>query len=250
MTRLAGKTAFITGGSRGVGRAIAVEFAREGANVAITYVSNAEAAKEVVVEIESFGRRGLALKADVAVRNEVEQLIEYINAKLGPIDILVNNAGITRPAMLWKMTDEQWNAVVDVHLKGSFHCIQAVSKIMMERKCGKIINVTSTAGLVGTIGQLNYSAAKGGVIAMTKSAARELAGKRINVNCISLGVVETDMTRKLQEDSKLREIYEERILLGRFAKTDDVVPVFLFLASGDSDYMTGQVLNVDGGTVL
>jgi 3-oxoacyl-[acyl-carrier protein] reductase len=250
MGRLEGKAAIVTGGTRGVGKAIALAYAREGADVAINYTSTEDAASAIVKEMEKIGRRGLSFKADVADIWQVRKMVDRVIGTFGRVDILVNNAGISQPAMLHKMTEEQWDRVVDVHLKGSFNMIQAVSGPMMERESGKIINVTSTAGLVGTVGQINYSAAKGGIVAMTKSAARELARKKINVNCISLGVVETDMTQKLQEDPKLRKIYEDRILLGRFARTEDVIPVFVFLASSDSDYMTGQVLSVDGGTVL
>ncbi len=250
MGRLEGKTAIVTGGTRGVGKAVALAFAGEGANVAINYTRSEDAALAIVEEMEKMGRKGLSFKVDVADNGEVKEMVNKVVEEFGHVDILVNNAGISRPAMLHKMTEEQWDRVIDVHLKGSFNAIQAVSKNMMERKSGKIINVTSTAGLVGTIGQVNYSAAKGGIVIMTKSAARELARKKINVNCISLGVVETDMTKKLQEDPKLRQVYEGRILLGRFARTEDVTPVFVFLASSDSDYITGQVLSVDGGTVL
>ncbi len=250
MGKLEGKAAIVTGGTRGIGKAVALAFAREGANVAINYTRSEDAAVAVVAEMNQMGRKGLSFKVDVANGKEVKEMADRVVKEFGQVDILVNNAGISQPAMLYKMTEEQWDRVVDVHLKGTFNAIQAVSHSMMERQSGKIINVTSTAGLVGTIGQINYSAAKGGVITMTKSAARELARKKINVNCISLGVVETDMTQKLQEDPKLREIYEGRILLGRFGRTEDVTPAFVFLASNDSDYITGQVLSVDGGTVL
>jgi len=250
MGKLDGKNAIVTGGTRGVGKAVALAFAAEGANVAINYTQSEAAAVAIVDEIKKMGRKGLAFKVDVADHDQVKVMVEKVIEEFGSVDILVNNAGISQPAMLHKMTELQWDRVVDVHMKGTFNAIQAVSISMMEREYGKIINVTSTAGLVGTVGQINYSAAKGGVVLVTKSAARELARKKINVNCISLGVVETDMTKKLQEDPKLRKIYEDRILLGRFAKLEDVTPFFLFLASRDSDYMTGQVLHVDGGTVL
>ena len=250
MARLEGKTAIVTGGTRGVGKAVALAFAQEGANVAINYTRSEDAARAIVKEIESMGRKGLSFKVDVADTKSVKEMVGAVIDQTGQVDILVNNAGISKPAMLHKMTEEQWDRVVDVHLKGTFNAIQAVSKNMMDRGSGKIINVTSTAGLVGTIGQVNYSAAKGGIVILTKSCARELARKKINVNCISLGVVETDMTKKLQEDPKLRKIYEDRILLGRFATTGDITPVFVFLASAESDYITGQILSVDGGTVL
>ncbi len=250
MGKLEGKAAIVTGGTRGIGKAVALAFAREGANVAINYTRSEDAAVAVVAEMNQMGRKGLSFKVDVANGKEVKEMADRVIKEFGQVDILVNNAGISQPAMLYKMTEEQWDRVVAVHLKGTFNAIQCVSHAMMERQSGKIINVTSTAGLVGTIGQINYSAAKGGVITMTKSAARELARKKINVNCISLGVVETDMTLTLQEDPKLREVYEGGILLGRFGRTEDVTPAFVFLASNDSDYITGQVLSVDGGTVL
>ena len=250
MGKLDGKVAIVTGGTRGIGKAVALAYAGEGADVAINYTRSADAAVAIVDQIEKMGRKGLAFKVDVASGKEVKDMVDQVVKELGRVDILVNNAGISQPAMLYKMTEEQWDRVVDVHMKGTFNAIQAVSHPMMAQESGKIINVTSTAGLVGTIGQINYSAAKGGIVIITKSAARELARKKINVNCISLGVVETDMTKKLQEDQKLREIYESRILLGRYGKTEDVTPAFVFLASSDSDYITGQVLSVDGGTVL
>ena len=250
MGKLEGKSAIVTGGARGVGRAVALAFAREGANVAINYTKSEEAARGVLDEIKKIGRDGLSFRVDVGNHQDVRAMVDEVLNKFGQVDILVNNAGITKPAMLHKMTEEQWDQVVDVHLKGAFNAIQAVSRNMMDRGSGKIINVTSTAGLVGTIGQVNYSAAKGGVVILTKSCARELARNKINVNCISLGVVETDMTKTLQGDPKLRKIYEDRILLGQFAKTEDITPAFVFFASRDSDYITGQVLSVDGGTVL
>jgi 3-oxoacyl-[acyl-carrier protein] reductase len=245
--KLEGKAAVVTGGGRGVGRAIALGFASEGANVVVNYVSNPKTASEVVASIKGLGRRGVAVQADVATKQGAESVIEAAVNEFGTIDILVNNAGFTRPAMLHKMTEEEWDAVVDLHLKGPWLCIQAASKYMMEQKKGFIINVTSVAGLVGTVGQINYSAAKGGVITLTKSAARELARYSINVNCISLGIVATDMTEKIRTDPKLSEIYMGRILLRRFAEADDIAPAFVFLASDDARYITGQVLCVDGG---
>lgn len=250
MGQLDGKSAIVTGGSRGVGRAVALAFAREGANVAVNYSRSRTEAEQVVEEIRSMSRKALCLPVDVADSTQVKELVAAAAEAFGRVDILVNNAGITRPAMLHKMTDEQWDEVVDVHLKGTFNGIREVAPLMSAQKSGKIINVTSTAGLTGTIGQVNYSAAKGGIVALTKSAARELGRNQVNVNCISLGVVETDMTKKLQEDPKLREIYEARIVLGRFAKTGDVTPAFVFLASDGAGYITGQTLSVDGGTVL
>jgi 3-oxoacyl-[acyl-carrier protein] reductase len=244
---LANKTAVVTGSSRGVGRAVALGFAAEGANVIINYTSNQDAANEVVDIITGMGRRAVAVKADVARKDEVEFLFGKALDAFGKIDVLVNNAGFTRPALMLKMTEEQWDQVVDIHMKGAFLCAQAAGKHMKEQQSGKIINVTSVAGLVGTVGQINYSAAKGGIISMTKSMARELARYNVCVNVISLGIVATDMTEKIRTDEKLKEIYMNRILLKRFAEPEDISPAFVFLASDASNYITGQLLCVDGG---
>lgn len=247
MGRLEGKAAIVTGGGRGVGRAICLAYAREGANVIVNYASKDQPAQEVVEMVQKMGRKAVAVKGNVAVKVDVERIVQTAIDQFGRIDILVNNAGATRTGMLYKMTEEQWDEVVDIHLKGPFLCTQAVSKYMMEKKQGKIINVTSVAGLVGTKGQINYSAAKGGVIALTKSAARELADYGIMVNVILLGIVATDMSEKIRSDPKLQEIYMRRILLGRFAAPEEVVPAFVFFASDESNYITGQLLCVDGG---
>ncbi|RLA99722.1 MAG: 3-oxoacyl-ACP reductase [Deltaproteobacteria bacterium] len=245
--KLEGKVAVVTGGSRGVGRAISIAFAQEGADVVVNYATRPQAAEEVVKEIEGLGRRAVAVGADVATTEGAERVVGAAVENFGRIDVLVNNAGFTRPAMLHKMTEEQWDAVLGIHLKAPWLCIKAASKYMMEQKSGSIINVTSVAGIVGTVGQINYSAAKGGVIALTKSAARELARYGIRVNCISLGIVETDMTEKIRTDPKLAEIYMGRILLKRFATPEEVAAAFVFFASEDSRYITGQLLSVDGG---
>jgi 3-oxoacyl-[acyl-carrier protein] reductase len=245
--RLDGRKAIVTGGGRGIGRAVSLAFGREGADLVINYVRNDEAAKEVVSELKDMGCDALAVKADVALKKDAERLIGTCLDRFGRIDILVNNAGISNPAMLHKMTEDQWDEVVDIHLKGAFLCTQAASRHFMEQSYGKIINVTSVAGIVGTTGQINYAAAKGGLISFTKSCARELARYHVTANVISLGIVLTDMTRKLQEDAKLREIYMRRILLNRFAGPQDIAPAFIFLASDESNYITGQLLCVDGG---
>ncbi len=245
--RLKDKNTLVTGSSRGVGRAIAIGFAQEGANVLINYTSNEKAANEVVDIIQSMGRKAIAVKADVAQKSDVNMLVDATVEAFGSIDVLVNNAGFTRPALMLKMSEDQWDQVVDIHLKGAFLCSQAAALHMKEQKSGKIINVTSVAGLVGTVGQINYSAAKGGILSMTKSIARELARYNICANVISLGIVATDMTEKIRTDEKLKEIYMNRILLKRFAEPDDISPAFSFLASDDSSYITGQLLCVDGG---
>jgi 3-oxoacyl-[acyl-carrier protein] reductase len=237
----------VTGSSRGVGRAVALGFAKQGANVIVNYTSNENAANEVVAAIQSMGVKAISVKADVAQKSEAEILVNSAIDAFGRLDILVNNAGFTRPAMMIKMTEDQWDQVVDIHLKGAFLCAQAAGLHMKGQKSGKIINVTSVAGIVGTVGQINYSAAKGGIISMTKSIARELARYNVCANVISLGIVATDMTEKIRSDEKLKEIYMNRILLKRFAEADDIAPAFVFLASDESNYITGQLLCVDGG---
>jgi 3-oxoacyl-[acyl-carrier protein] reductase len=245
--KLEDKIALVTGSSRGVGKAVAIGYAQEGAKVVVNYTSNEKAAIEVVETIEKIGSRAIAIKADVAKKVDAERLVQAGIDEFGGLDILVNNAGFGRPAMMLKMEEDQWDSVVDIHLKGAFLCAQAAGRHMKEKKSGRIINVTSVAGLVGTVGQINYSAAKGGVISMTKSMARELARYNICVNVISLGIVATDMTEKIRTDEKLREIYMNRVLLKRFAEAEDIAPPFTFLASDDSSYITGQLLCVDGG---
>jgi len=245
--RLQDKVAVVTGSSRGVGRAVASAFGREGAKVVVNYTSNEAAANEVVQTVETAGSEATAFRADVAKKAEAESLVRHAVERFGRLDILVNNAGFGRPAMMLKMTEAQWDEVVDIHLKGTFLCSQAAAVHMKEQNAGKIINVMSVAGLVGTVGQINYSAAKGGVLSMTKSMARELARYNICANVISLGIVATDMTEKIRSDEKLRDIYMNRILLKRFGEPEDIAPAFVFMASDESNYITGQLLCVDGG---
>ncbi len=245
--RLKGKVALVTGSSRGVGRAIALAYAREGASVVINYTANQAAGEEVITAIKEMGEKAVLVKADVSKAADAEALVQKGIDEFGGIDILVNNAGLSRPAMLLKMTEDQWDQVVDIHLKGAFLCTQFAARNMKEQNKGKIINVTSVAGIVGTVGQINYSAAKGGLLSFTKSAARELARYNVCVNVICLGIVATDMTEKIRTDEKLKEIYMNRILLKRFAEPDDISPAFVFLSSDESDYITGQLLCVDGG---
>lgn len=245
--RLSGKCAVVTGAGRGIGRAVALAFAREGANVLVNYSSSEAAAREVQQRIEAIGRKAVLYKADVSRREEAMGMVSAAHEVFGSVDILVNNAGVTRPAMLLKMSEEDWDRVLDVHLKGAFFCTQAAGIYMKEQQSGKIINVTSVAGMVGTVGQINYSAAKGGIISFTKSTARELARFNVCANVISPGIVTTDMTEKICTDEKLRDIYMNRILLKRFAEPEDVTPTFVFLASDEANYITGQVICVDGG---
>ena len=250
--KLNNKVAIVTGSNRGIGKGLAEAFAKAGASVVVNYPSNQsdifrEEACEVVENIKASGSEAIAVEADVVIKAEVENLVSKAVEEFGKIDVLVNNAGFIRPAMMLKMTEDEWDQVVDIHLKAPFLCSQAAARVMKEQKSGKIINVTSVAGIMGTVGQVNYSAAKGGILSMTKSQARELARYNICVNAVSLGVVATDMTLKIRTDEKLKETYMNRILLGRFAETKDISPAFIFLASDESNYMTGQLLCVDGG---
>jgi 3-oxoacyl-[acyl-carrier protein] reductase len=245
--KLEGKNAVVTGGGRGVGRALCVAFAKEGANVVVNYAGNEKAAKEVVGMVEALGRKAVAVQGDVAKWEDAQKIIDACVQTFGAIHVLINNAGISKPAMLHKLTDELWDEVVNVQMKGPWHCIKAASKYFMEQKYGRIVNVTSVAGIVGTTGQIHYAAAKGGVVTLTKSAARELARYNVTANVISLGIVTTEMSSNLQKDEKLKEIYLRRILLNKYAEPEDVAPAFVFLASDDARYITGQLLCVDGG---
>ncbi len=247
--RLEGKSAIVTGSGRGIGRAVAIKFAQEGADVVVNYTQRPDTANETAREIEKLGRQAVVVKADVSKKEDVDNMVKTALEGLGKIDILVNNAGISKPAMLYKMTEEEWDKVVDIHLKGAFLCTRAIANHMRERKYGKIINVISTAGVYGTVGQINYASAKAGLIGFTKSASRELGRYGINVNCIQIGVIETEMTEKIRSDPKLRELYMGRIQLQRFGTVDDVSPLFVFLASDESSYITAQVIGVDGGYV-
>ena len=245
--RLAGKKAIVTGSSRGVGASVALAYGRQGADVVVNYTSSEGPANEVVAKIKAMGQNAVAVKADAASAKDCQALVDAAVNDLGGLDIVVNNAGFTRPAMLHKMNEEQWDAVLGIHLKAVWLMTKAAHPHMKAAGGGKIINVTSVAGVVGTIGQVNYSAAKGGVISLTKSIAREMSRFNVCCNVISLGIVATDMTEKIRTDEKLKEIYMNRILLRRFAEADDITPSFVFLASDEANYVTGQLLCVDGG---
>ena len=245
--RLSGKKAIVTGSSRGIGAAVALAYARQGADVVVNYSSSEGPAKDLVKQMHDMGRKAVAVKSDVAQEADCQALVDAAMNDLGGLDIIVNNAGFTRPAMLHKMTGEQWDQVLGIHLKAVWMMSKAAQPIFKAQKGGRIINVTSVAGVVGTVGQANYSAAKGGVISLTKSIAREMAHFNVCCNVISLGIVATDMTEKIRTDEKLRDIYMNRILLKRFAEADDITPAFVFLASDEANYITGQLICVDGG---
>ena len=246
--QLKDKVAIVTGAAQGIGAAVAREFAREGAKVAVVDLA-AERAEEVAAQLRTQGHDAIGIGCNVAKRVEVDAMVEALHARFGRVDILVNNAGIIRPAMLHKMTEAQWDEVLAVHLTGSFNCLQAVAPHMMERRYGRIVNVTSTAGVLGTIGQINYSAAKAGILGLTMSAARELARHGITVNAIAPGAA-TPMTEMIRTDERFKEKYLDRIPLGRWAEPDEIAPVFVFFASDASAYVTGQVLAADGGMTI
>jgi len=246
--QLKGKTAVVTGGSRGIGRAIALELASCGANVVVNYTRNSKAADEVVAEIEAMGSSGMAVKADVSIASEVENLVNEVLKTFGSIDILVNNAGITRDNLIIRMTEKEFDEVINTNLKGTFICTKAVSRVMIKQKSGKIINVSSVVGIVGNAGQSNYAAAKAGLIGFTKSMAKELAKRGINVNAVAPGFIQTDMTSVLPDNVK--EEFLKSIPLMRIGKPEDIAKTVLFLASEYSDYITGQVINIDGGMVM
>ena len=245
---LDGKTALVTGASRGIGRAIALCLAAEGARVAINYAGNVRAAEEVKTAIEAAGGTAILCQADIADSSAVEAMVANVVKAFGTIDILVNNAGITRDALLMRMKDEDFTKVLNTNLKGVFYCTKAVSKLMMKKRSGRIVNMASVVGLVGNAGQTNYAAAKAGVIGFSKSAAKELASRGITVNVVAPGFIGTDMTAGLPESVKEKMLTD--IPLGRMGEAEDVANAVLFLASDQASYITGQVVNVDGGMVM
>lgn len=243
--KLTGKVALITGGAKGIGRAIAMRLAEEGAAALINYAGSEKKAKETKADIEAAGGRAEIYQCDVSDFAAVKIMTENILSKYQKIDILVNNAGITRDNLLMKMSEEEFDAVINTNLKGCFHCMQAVSRHMIKARYGRIINISSVSGVAGNIGQVNYSASKAGIIGMTKSAAREMASRNITVNAIAPGFIVTDMTAVLSD--KIKESMTEIIPMKRFGTAEDIAQTALFLASEGAAYITGQVIGVNGG---
>ena len=245
---LKGKVALITGATRGIGKAIALKFAENGADIALNYRSENEALKTLVRELEDKGVKVLPVQGDVSILEDANRIVKETVEGLGKLDILVNNAGITKDGLMVRMKEEDFDSVINTNLKGTFNTMKATSSIMMKKRIGKIINISSVVGLVGNAGQSNYSASKAGIIGLTKSVARELGGRGINVNAIAPGFIQTDMTGVLPD--KLKESMESSIPLKKLGNPEDVANLALFLGSNLSDYITGQVIAVDGGMTM
>lgn len=242
------KVALVTGAARGIGRAIAIKLAGNGYDVIVNYNGSIEKANETVEECKKLGSNSKAYKCDVSDYNAVEQMVKDIIAEYGKIDCLVNNAGITKDTLLLRMTEEDFDKVIDINLKGAFNCLKHVSKYMIKARSGKIISLSSVVGVSGNAGQVNYSASKAGIIGMTKSAAKELAARGITVNAIAPGYIETDMTNVLSDDVK--DGIKKSIPLSRLGQPEDIANAVNFLASDDASYITGQVLHVCGGMLM
>lgn len=248
MTALTGKTAIITGASRGIGAEIAMKFAEAGAKIVVNYSGSQDKAEAVVAAIQANGGEAIAVKANVSDAEAVKAMIDETMASFGSIDILVNNAGITRDNLMMRMKDDEWDDVINTNLKGVFICTKAVTRQMMKQRSGRIVNIASIVGVMGNAGQANYVAAKAGVIGLTKTTARELASRNITANAVAPGFITTDMTDKLSED--IQKTMLGQIPLGRFGKPEEVAKAALFLASDEASYMTGQTLHLDGGMVM
>jgi 3-oxoacyl-[acyl-carrier protein] reductase len=245
--KLEGKVAVVTGAARGIGKAIVFALAREGVNPVIVDVDEQEAIK-TANEINSMGRNSVAFKVDVSSFSQVEEMMAKVTEKYNRIDIMVNNAGITRDALLIRMKEEDWDKVLSINLKGTFNCMRAVSAIMLKQRSGKIVNIASIIGMIGNAGQANYAASKAGVIALTKTAAKELASRGINVNAVAPGFIDTAMTQVLNEEYRKKLLGD--IPLNRLGNPEDIAKLVLFLAGDDSSYITGQVIRIDGGMAM
>lgn len=246
--KLAGKSVLITGASRGIGREIALEMARQGADVAVNYSGSEAKANETVDEIKALGQDAFAIQCDVSNSESVSNMVKETIDRFGKLDILVNNAGITKDNLLMRMKEQEWDDVININLKGVFLCTKAVTRQMMKQRQGRIINIASIVGVSGNAGQANYVAAKSGVIGLTKTTAKELSSRNITVNAVAPGFITTDMTDKLSEEVKAEML--KQIPLARFGEPKDIANVTVFLASDESSYMTGQTLHVDGGMVM
>ena len=245
---LKGKNVIVTGATRGIGREIALTLAKNGANIAMNYRSLNSEVEDLINEIKSFGVDALAIKCDVSIANEVDNFVKEVKAHYNTIDVLVNNAGITKDGLILRMKEEDFDDVLDVNLKGTFNTTKSVSSIMVRQKYGKIINISSVVGIAGNAGQCNYAASKAGVIGFSKSVARELASRNINVNVVAPGYINTDMTKNLPD--KVKEEIIKSIPMKKIGDPKEVANLVLFLSSNLSDYITGQVINVDGGMVM
>lgn len=246
--KLNGKTAIVTGSGRGLGKAIALKLGNMGANIVLNDIVSSDAIDETAEEFKALGINVAVTKGDVRNIEDVESMVNTAKETFGSVDILVNNAGITKDMLIIKMTEKDWDDVLDINLKGAFFCTKAASKIMMKQRSGKIINIASVAGVMGNPGQANYSASKAGLIGLTKSTAKELASRGINCNAVAPGIIKSKMTDVLPD--KVKENYMDNIPLKRFGTPEDVANVIGFLASEDSDYITGQVINIDGGLIM
>lgn len=245
---LKGKAALVTGGSRGIGRAVCLELARRGACVAVNYAGNAAAAEETVESCKAMGVDAFSVQADVADAAACDAMVKEVLSRFGRLDILVNNAGITRDGLMPMLKDADWDAVLDANLKGAFHCMRAAYRPMMKQKYGRVVNLSSIVGLRGNAGQANYAASKAGLIGLTKSMAKELAGRNVTVNAVAPGFIDTDMTAALPE--KAREAMLASIPMGRVGQGEDVAKAVAFFAGDGAGYVTGQVLCVDGGMAV
>lgn len=243
-----GKNILITGGSRGIGRAISLKMASLGGNIAINYARNAEAARQTAKEIEELGGKAVIVQCDVGSYRQVDAMIHQIRESMGDVDILINNAGITRDNLLMRMSEEDWDDVMNTNLKGVYNCTKAVIRPMMKKRYGKIINVSSIVGITGNAGQSNYAAAKAGIIGFTKAMAKELAPRKINVNAVAPGFITTDMTEVLPDEIKKRIL--SNIPMNQFGTPEDVAEAVAFMASERARYITGQVIHIDGGMVM
>ncbi|MBI4202561.1 MAG: 3-oxoacyl-[acyl-carrier-protein] reductase [Chloroflexi bacterium] len=245
---LSGKSALVTGASRGIGRAVALRLARDGAKVGINYRANQEAAEAVTQAVRNAGSEALLLPADVASATQVQGMFQEVERTWGGVDILVNNAGINRDSLIMRMSEEDWDAVLDTNLKGAFLCARAAARTMVRKRWGRIINMSSVIGVAGNAGQANYAASKAGLIGLTRALAKELASRNITVNALTPGFIDTDMVSGMSEEAKA--FVRARIALDRFGTVEDVAALVAFLASPEAGYITGQVIGIDGGLAL